>query len=94
MWGENAGGRHLHATAADRRKGRQRGLTKKDVIFCERSHYVYENARNSGIMPDEKSGIYVDSTPILQKFTAFDGHFRLNSAFAMAFLRSFLAMVH
>ncbi len=65
---------------------------KKMLIYDERSRNVYENNKNRGIMSDEKSDIYVDTTCILQKSAGFDGQFWLNSAFATCFLRRFAAI--
>jgi len=42
-------------------------LHKKDLKNCERSRNVYENKQNMDMMPDDKSDIYVESTPVLQK---------------------------
>jgi hypothetical protein len=62
---------------------RQGGLTeKKMLIYDVGSRNVYENNRNTGIMPGEKSDIYVDTIYILQKSADLDGQFCLNSAFA------------
>ena len=61
------------------------------LIYDIGSRNVYENNRNTGIMPGEKSGIYVDTTYILQKSANLDGQFCLNSAFATCFLRRFAA---
>jgi hypothetical protein len=71
---------------------RQGGVTeKKMLIYDVRSRNVYENIRNTGIMPDEKSDIYVDTTSILQKSADFDGQFCPNSAFAMCLKRRLAA---
>ena len=50
-----AGGRQIEL--------RQGGVTeKKMLIYDVRSRNVYENNRNTGIMPGKKSDIYVDPT--------------------------------
>ena len=60
------------------------------MLICDvGSRNVYENNRNTDIVPGEKSDIYVDTTYILQKSTDFEGQFCLNSAFARCFLRRF-----
>ena len=48
----------------------QKKMLKKYV----RSRNVYENKQNMDKMPDEKSGIYVDMTRVLQKNAPYDGH--------------------
>ena len=63
------------------------------LIYDVGSRNVYENNRNTGIMPDGKSDIYVDTTYILQKFADFDGQFFLNCAFATCFLGSVTSFV-
>ena len=57
-------------------------LKKKMLIYDDGSRNVYENNRNTGIMPGDKPDIYVNRTCILQKSADFDGQFCLNSAFA------------
>jgi hypothetical protein len=49
------------------------GDRKKMLMYDVGSRNVYENNRNTGIMPDEKSDICVGLTCILQKSANFDG---------------------
>jgi hypothetical protein len=42
-----------------RQVARETKLEKKDVIFDERSHYVYENKQSSDILPTQNEDIFV-----------------------------------
>ncbi len=71
---------------ADKKSGWE-DRQKKMLIYDIQSRNIYEHNRNTVIMSDEKSDIYVYPTCNLQKSSEFDGQFFPNSAFGTDFLR-------
>ncbi len=70
--------------------GVRQGLHRKKMLKrYDRSRYVYENKQNMDKMPDEKSGIYIDMTRVLQKNAPCDS----NVPGQFAFLRFFSCII-